>query len=330
MTLAVTYSRAGDPAYTLEASEVNAPPPPGRGEIQVQVTAFPIHPGDLFTISAAPPGSGVTSRAGLEATGTVRDVGPAVTDIVPGTRVTFFPHPGSWAQLVNVPADLAVIVPAELSDEVAAQLVCNPITALLLHRAAQQHFSIGFDGLIVNNAAASSVGRLVTAYAQDHHIASVNVVRSAARARQLSQETPAVPAVSTDTRAWPKKVREAAHSRPITAIVDPVGGQIASELFTLLAPGGTLISYGQLSGDSVTLDPAVLMSGSGQRGLTIGRWLSATSPEQRASDVAAAVDLVLAHQELLEPAAVYPLNELTTAVRRVSAPGKVGTVVIRI
>jgi NADPH:quinone reductase-like Zn-dependent oxidoreductase len=330
MTLAVTYSRAGDPADTLEVSEVAAPPPPGRGEIQVEVSAFPIHPGDLFTISATPPGSGETSRAGLEATGTVREVGPAVTDIVPGTRVTFFPHPGSWAQLVNIPADLAVTVPDELSDEVAAQLVCNPITALLLHRAAQQHFSIGFDGLIVNNAASSSVGRLVTAYAQDHHIASVNVVRSAARARQLSQETPAVPAVSTDTRGWPKKVREAAHSRPITAIVDPVGGQIASELFALLAPGGTLITYGQLSGDSVTLDPAVLMSGSGQRGLTIGRWLSATSPEQRASDVAAAVELVLAHRELLEPAAVYPLNELTTAAQRVSAPGKVGTVVIRI
>jgi NADPH:quinone reductase-like Zn-dependent oxidoreductase len=111
---------------------------------------------------------------------------------------------------------------------------------------------------------------------------------------------------------------------------DPVGGQIASELFAVLTPGGTLITYGQLSGDSVTLDPAGLMSGSGQRGLTIGRWLSATSPEQRASDVAAAVELVLAHQELLEPAAVYPLNELTTAAQRVSAPGKVGTVVIRI
>jgi NADPH:quinone reductase-like Zn-dependent oxidoreductase len=330
MTLAVTYSRAGDPADTLQVSEVDPPPPPGCGEVQVQVSAFPIHPGDLFTISAAPPGSGETSRAGLEATGTVRDVGAAVTGIVPGTRVTFFPHPGSWAQVVNIPADLAVTVPDELSDEVAAQLVCNPVTALLLHRAARQHFSIGFDGLIVNNAAASSVGRLVTAYAVDHQIASVNVVRSAERARQLSRETPAVPVVTTDTSGWPEKVREAAHGRPITAIVDPVGGQIGSDLFTLLAPEGTLITYGQLSGDSVSLDPAVLMSGSGQRGLTIGRWLSATSPERRASDAAAAVDLVLAHQHLLQPAAVYPIKELTTAVQRVSAPGKVGTVVIRI
>jgi NADPH:quinone reductase-like Zn-dependent oxidoreductase len=330
MTLAVTYSRAGDAADTLEVSEVDAPPSPGRGEIQVQVSAFPIHPGDLFTISAAPPGSGETKRAGLEATGTVREVGPAVSDIVPGTRVTFFPQPGSWAQLVNIPAELAVTVPDELSDEIAAQLVCNPVTALLLHRAALQHFSTGFDGVIVNNAAASSVGRLVTAYANDHHIASVNVVRSAERAQQLSQETPAVPVVSTDIPGWPEQVREVAHGRPITAVMDPVGGQIASELFALLTPGGMLVTYGQLSGDSVTLDPEVLMSGGGQRGLTIGRWLSATSPEQRASDIATAVDLVLAHQQLLEPAAVYPLDELAIALQRVSARDKVGTVVIRI
>jgi NADPH:quinone reductase-like Zn-dependent oxidoreductase len=295
----------------------------------VEVSAFPIHPGDLFNISAAPPSGGQPSHAGLEATGTVRQVGPAVSNLAPGDRVTFFPHLGAWAQLINVPAELAVAVPEGLSDDVAAQLVCNPVTALMLHRAAGEHFATAFAGLIINNAAGSSVGRLVAAYAHDHHVASVNVVRSAERAQQLSRETPAVPVISTDTPGWPEKVREAAHGRPITAVMDPVGGQIASELFALLTPGGTLITYGQLSGDSVTLDPAVLMSGSGQRGLTIGRWLSATSPEQRASDVAAAVDLVLAHQELLEPAAVYPLNEITTAAQRVSAPGKVGTVVIR-
>jgi NADPH:quinone reductase-like Zn-dependent oxidoreductase len=329
MTLAVTYSRPGDPVEALEVSEVDAPPAPGRGEIQVQVSAFAIHPGDLFTISAAPPRPGAPSRAGLEATGTVRAVGAEVADIAPGTRVTFFPHPGSWAQLVNVPAELAVTVPDGLSDDVAAQLVCNPVTALLLHRAAQQHFSIGFDGLIVNNAAASSVGRLVTAYARDHHIPTVSVVRSAARAQHLSQEFLRTPVVSTDSDDWSTKVRSAAQRHPITAIIDPVGGRIGSDLFSLLAPGGTHITYGQLSGEPIALDPAVLMSGSGQRGLTIGRWLSASSPDQRASDLAAAVDLVLAHPALLEPAAVFPLDELTQAVQHVSASRKVGTVVVR-
>jgi ribosomal protein L18 len=58
--------------------------------------------------------------------------------------------------------------------------------------AAREHFATGFDGLIANNAAASSVGRLVAAHAQDHGIA--NVIRSAGRAQQLSAGFPDVPA----------------------------------------------------------------------------------------------------------------------------------------
>ena len=329
MTLAVTYSPADGAAGTFQVREVEPPPPPGRGEIQVQVSAFALHPGDLSAITAPPPAGGGIGRAPAEAAGTVLAVGPAVTGIDPSTRVAIFPHPGSWAQVVNIPVELAVTVPDELSDEVAAQLLCNPVTALLLIRAAHQHFSIGFGGVLVNNAAASSVGRLITAYALDQHIASINVVRSAERAQQLSQDTAAVPAISTDTPGWLEKVREAAHGDPITAIVDPVGGQIGSDLFTLLAPGGTLITYGLLSRENVTLNPAVLMSGSGQRGLTVLRWIAETSPEQRASDTATVLDLVLANQHLLEPVAVYPLDELATAVQQVRAPGKVGNVVVR-
>jgi NADPH:quinone reductase-like Zn-dependent oxidoreductase len=328
MALAVTYSRAGDPADVLEISEISDPPPPGHGEIQVQVTAFPIHPGDLRIIGATPPSAGEPNRAGLEATGTVRGVGPGVTSPLPGTRVTFFPNPGSWAQVVNVPADLAVTVPDSLSDEVAAQLVCNPVTALMLRRAAQEHFSVGFNGVVVNNAAASSVGRLFAADAQDHQIATVNVVRSTQRAHQMGEEFPAVPVISTDTKDWPDKVRRAAAGRPIAAVLDPVGGQLAAELFSLLAPSGTLITYGQMASENIPLHASALQSGSGLRGLTIGRWVTDSSPQRRASDLASAVAMMQAHQQLSAPAATYPLDQIRAAAQHVSAPGKVGTVVV--
>ena len=57
-------------------------------------------------------------------------------------------------------AELAVPVPDSLPDEIAAQMLVNPVTVLMLRRAAQQHFSVGFDGVVLNNAAASAVGRL--------------------------------------------------------------------------------------------------------------------------------------------------------------------------
>ena len=51
MTRAITYATAGDPADVLEVAEIPEPPMPGHGQIQVEVRAFPIHPGDLLGVS---------------------------------------------------------------------------------------------------------------------------------------------------------------------------------------------------------------------------------------------------------------------------------------
>ena len=202
MTRAITYATAGDPVNLLEATEIPDPPTPGPGQIQVEVRAFPIHPGDLVGISFGPPHPEQRTVPGLEATGVVVATGPGVDIPTVGTRVTVFPNPGSWAQRINVAAELAVPVPDSVSDDVAAQMVCNPLTALLLYRGAQQHFSVGFDGIIINNAANSSVGRLFTATADHHQIATISVVRSAGRAQELAARYPNVPVVSTDSPDW--------------------------------------------------------------------------------------------------------------------------------
>jgi hypothetical protein len=39
-------------------------------------------------------------------------------------------------------------------------MLVNPITVLMLRREAEKHFSTGYDGVVINNAAGGSVGRL--------------------------------------------------------------------------------------------------------------------------------------------------------------------------
>ena len=240
MTLAITYAAAGDPADVLATTEIPDPPPPEPGQVQIKVRAFPIHPGDLAGINFVPPAPGERAVPGLEATGVVVAVGPGVSTPAVGTRVTVFPNPGSWAQRINVPAELAVTVPDSVSDDIAAQMVCNPLTALLLYRAAQQHFSVGFDGFVVNNAANSSVGRLFTAGAQHHQIATISVVRSAARAQEFAERYPNVPVISTDNPDWVEQVRTVSDGRPIPVALDPIGGTIAADLISLLSARGDL------------------------------------------------------------------------------------------
>ncbi len=48
MSLAITYRRSGDPTEILEVTKIGEPPAPGPGQLQVHVSAFPIHPGDLM------------------------------------------------------------------------------------------------------------------------------------------------------------------------------------------------------------------------------------------------------------------------------------------
>jgi NADPH:quinone reductase-like Zn-dependent oxidoreductase len=329
MSLAVTYRLSGDPAEILEVTDIGEPPPPGLGQLRVRVSAFPIHPGDLMAVSA-PRTAGEVQIAGIEATGVVTEAGAGVTGFSPGTRVTFFPHQGAWCQIVNIDASTAVPVPDPVPDEVAAQMLCNPITALMLRRAAQEHFSVGFDGVVLNNAAASSVGRLFTAIAEHHQIATVSIVRSEARAQQLRDRFPAVPVVSTADQGWVDQVRTAAAGRPIPVALDPVGGTIAGDLLSVLSPGGTLIIYGALTEEPIPLHATtVLYSALAIRGLTVNRWLTAVSPEQRASDVASAVTITMELPQHFDVAAIHPLDRIADAVRHVSQPGKVGTVVVK-
>jgi NADPH:quinone reductase-like Zn-dependent oxidoreductase len=331
MTRAVTYAVAGHPAEVLEVTEIADPPAPGRGQVQVDVRAFPIHPGDLVGVGFGPPHPGQRTVAGLEATGVVVATGPGIDSPTVGTRVTVFPNPGSWAQRINVAAEVSVPVPDSVSEDVAAQMVCNPLTALLLHRAAQQHFSVGFDGMIVNNAANSSVGRLFTVGAKHHQIPTISVVRSAERAHELAARYPDVPVVSTDSPDWVQRIRTIADGRPIPVALDPVGGTIAGHLMSLLSSGGTLITYGAMAQENIPLHASALVGGEiGLRGLTIGRWLSGVAPERRTSDIASVIAIVTTKPEEFDVAGTYALDRITEAIQHVNRPGKTGAVIVKL
>lgn len=326
---AVVQRRAGDPADVLEIADVDSPPAPGPGQVTVAVTMFPVHPGDLQMIATSGPGDGRPAGVGAEATGVVVKAGPGVTVSV-GARVSTFLLGGLWRERVTVSAADVVPVPDSLSDEVAAQLLINPITVLMLRRAAQRHPSVGFDGVILNNAAASSVGRLFTAGAAHHHIDTISIVRSDARAEQLAQRFPDVPVVSTQSADWQDRVRDAAGGRPIAVALDPIGGDAAADLLSLLDPGGSAIVYGLMAPEPIPLHAATLVHRDlNISGLNIGRWAGA-SAEQRRSDVASALSIAHGLAAHFDVAATYPLGDIRSAVAHAAQSGKTGTVLVRV
>jgi NADPH:quinone reductase-like Zn-dependent oxidoreductase len=125
-------------------------------------------------------------------------------------------------------------------------------------------------------------------------------------------------------------IRSLAGARPIPVVLGPTGGAIGSELLSLLSPGGTLIAYVTDGlGEHLRARVGRRERRGGLRGVTIARWLRGTSPEQRASDIATALELAASRPQEIDVAATYPLAQITDAVREVNRAGKLGTVIVR-
>jgi NADPH:quinone reductase-like Zn-dependent oxidoreductase len=327
----ITYHQQGDAARVLRLHEQPEPPAPAAGQLVVRVLSRPIHPGDLMGVEGAPGGSRqrfATPRPpGVEGMGVIKAIGGGVPDLRPGQRVAFFPVPGTWSEFVTVPADLAVPVPDGVSDESAALMLVNPLTLLALLRAVEDARR-GQEGPVVQTAAGSSIGKLVSAAALKHGIPLVNLVRSDTGAQTLRQHFPGLATISTADADWRTQVQDATGGQGAQVVLDAVGGALTGDLARLLADGGTLISYGGLGSGSTPLESLALTPRAlTVRGVSIGQWMTRT-PAERAEDVAFAARLAESAPDLFEVAAGYDLADFAKAIDHVRRPGKSGTVLL--
>jgi NADPH2:quinone reductase len=104
-----------------------------------------------------------------------------------GRRVAFFPAMGSWAEYVVVRYNSLLPVPDEIADQIAAQMLINTITASVLFKAGgiSLNARTRLPVYILQNAAASAVGRLLTQVALDRGIRPIRLVRSDQSAERL-------------------------------------------------------------------------------------------------------------------------------------------------
>jgi NADPH:quinone reductase-like Zn-dependent oxidoreductase len=333
MARKVVYERSGDPAQVVRVVETEEPLAPQRGQVLVRVTAFSVHPGDLVGIAG--PFAGAAGDAlvpGAEATGTVEAIGPDTTvaaGVRVGARVTAFLVAGAWQDWVLAPSDLVVAVPDAVSDAVAAQLMINPLTAIMLRRATERTGAIGYNGIAVQTAAGSSVARLVAVQLVRHPSTLINLIRSHEGAEKLKDRLPRLPVIVTSDTGWQDEVRSIANGRPITAALDAVAGELAADLLNLLAPGGSLITYGALAKEPMRIHAnSLLPKGLRVQALSIGRWSASVSEQRRAWDIATALALGRDAIDHLDVAAIYRLDDVHQAIDHVGRPGKTGMVIV--
>ncbi|MFF2512602.1 medium chain dehydrogenase/reductase family protein [Streptomyces sp. NPDC058086] len=177
---------------------------------------------------------------GYDLVGTVLTTGEAVEPGLVGTRVAALVKVGGWASHVLVDAADVVPVPEGIGAAEAETVVVNGITAWqMLHRKAR----VRAGQTILVHGANGGVGSVLVQLAR---AAGVKVIGTAsARHHDALRERGVIP-VDYRTDDVAARVRELAPGG-VDAVFDHVGGRSAVDSWHLLAPGGTLVSYGSAS-----------------------------------------------------------------------------------
>ncbi|MFF7886308.1 medium chain dehydrogenase/reductase family protein [Streptomyces sp. NPDC020794] len=177
---------------------------------------------------------------GYDLVGTVLTAGEGAEPGLVGTRVAALVKVGGWASHVLVDAADVVPVPEGIGAAEAETVVVNGITAWqMLHRKAR----VRAGQTILVHGANGGVGSVLVQLAR---AAGVKVIGTAsARHHDALRERGVIP-VDYRTDDVAARVRELAPGG-VDAVFDHVGGRSAVDSWHLLAPGGTLVSYGSAS-----------------------------------------------------------------------------------
>ena len=134
-------------------------PVPEAGQILVRISAAGVN----FMDTGARRAGSASSRTvpfvpGVEAAGRVIGLGAGVTDIAVGDRVAWIYAYGTYAEQIALPAADAVPVPAAVSDETAAAVMMQGLSA---HHFATEAAPVQPGQTVLVHAAAGGLGRIL-------------------------------------------------------------------------------------------------------------------------------------------------------------------------
>ena len=217
------------------AIEDIAIPQPGTGEVLVRVVAAGVGPWDAWIRagkSALPQPLPVT--LGSDFSGAVEVVGPAVTGFQPGDRVfgvTNARFVGAYAEFAVVAAGMIAKKPVRLGD---IEMASVPVVAVTAWQALFEQAKLTAGQTVLIHGAAGNVG----AYAvQLAHRARLRVIGTAG-ARDLDF----VRQLGADQVIDFRAARFEDIVSGLDAVIDLVGGAVQQRSFSVLRPGGTLVS----------------------------------------------------------------------------------------
>src|SRR6266478_4413689 len=174
---AIHLTAYGNPAQNLQMVEVPEPNALSANEALVRMEYAPIAYSDLLLANGVyllnPK---LPSVIGGEGAGIVEAIGPGVTSVKVGDRVTIPFGTYTWSEKVLAPAQGLFVVATSIDARTASMLNINPATAVLL---LSEFVKLKPKDWIVINAANSQIARCLIAIAKARDLKIAGIVRRA-------------------------------------------------------------------------------------------------------------------------------------------------------
>lgn len=236
----------------------------------------PINPADInqiqgvYALKPALPAVG-----GNEGVGEVTEVGSEVQDLNTGDHVVLRADQclGSWCRHLVVLEHQVLKIPAGLPVEAAATVSVNPCTAF---RLLKDFEDLEPGDAVIQNGANSGVGQAVIQLAAAWGIKTVNIIRNRPNVEELKSHLKDLGAnyVATEEDLKSSEMKETMKGiKPPKLALNCVGGKSSMGLFRYLGPKGTMVTYGGMSKQPVTVPTgSLIFQDVSVRGFWMSQW----------------------------------------------------------
>src|SRR5271154_364767 len=314
---AVQLTAYGDPLESLKYVDIPEPAAPGPNQVLIGVEFSPLNPSDLLLaqgIYGVRPA--LPSVIGNEGVGRVIVLGAGVENVKVGDRVLAPLSSFTWRERMILSASGLFALPTAADPQQLSMLTINPPTAALL---LSEYVDLKPGEWVVQNAANSSVGRWVIAFAKARGLKTVNIVRRP----ELVAELKAIggDVVVVDSPDVSKEIKALVGQAKLRLALDGVSGPATGVLASTLSSHGTLVSFAAMSEAPMSISPLdVIFKPLTMRGFWLGH------PEfaaKSAPPIVQAAEMIASGRVHIPVTATYPLSSIKEAVAHAQRGGKI-------
>jgi len=268
---AIIQKEQGGPLFVEEQPI----PKPKHGEVLVKMSYAPINPSDLGQLNGNDSNKqNYPFIPGIEGSGKVIESGGGViANLRKGKQVACTSvkgKGGTWAKYMVTSATNVIPLPRKLSTKQGAMLIVNPLTAIAFIEIANK----GKHKAIVNNAAASALGKMLIKLCKKEHINLINIVRKEKQADEL-KKIGAKYIINSNDSDYEEELARLSAELDASLFFDAVTGEETSKIIHAAPKNSTLMLYANLSDEQFFIDSReILQKNITINGFFLGNWTS--------------------------------------------------------